>query len=312
MTDEEQIIAKIINKNYKEYTKFHYPLSYQILYLWKNYLGKDLETNLILSNLTIKALRIYNQNNKKKSYKEFIKTKQISIGKVKKAELSRELLIPRETIRRKLEDLKKENFIDMVDGNIDINRKSFEIKDLDTIINKYSKCLNIILDNLGDDKTITKKSITEDYLLNNFSKCWINILSMMIELSLIWRKFLKSMENWFIFGTCGLNQMYNLKDSKNFRDLHPDNTENFFLNLTREETSRGLNPTTISDLTGIPRQTVIRNLKNLTKSKALEKDARRNLFYVPKNTSQQKSIVETLKKIQLVISQNINKTLIAV
>ena len=312
MTDEEQIIAKIINKNYKEYTKFHYPLSYQILYLWKNYLGKDLETNLILSNLTIKALRIYNQNNKKKSYKEFIKTKQISIGKVKKAELSRELLIPRETIRRKLEDLKKENFIDMVDGNIDINRKSFEIKDLDTIINKYSKCLNIIVDNLSNDKTITKKSITEDYLLNNFSKCWINILSMMIELSLIWRKFLKSMENWFIFGTCGLNQMYNLKDSKNFRDLHPDNTENFFLNLTREETSRGLNPTTISDLTGIPRQTVIRNLKNLTKSKALEKDTRRNLFYVPKNTSQQKSIVETLKKIQLVISQNVNKTLIAV
>jgi predicted transcriptional regulator len=282
------------------------------LYLWKNYLGKDLETNLILSNLTIKALRIYNQNNKKKSYKEFIKTKQISIGKVKKAELSRELLIPRETIRRKLEDLKKENFIDMVDGNIDINRKSFEIKDLDTIINKYSKCLNIILDNLGDDKTITKKSITEDYLLNNFSKCWINLMSMMIELSLIWRKFLKSMENWFIFGTCGLNQMYNLKDSKNFRDLHPDNTENFFLNLTQEETSRGLNPTTISDLTGIPRQTVIRNLKNLTKSKALEKDTRRNLFYVPKNTSQQKSIVETLKKIQLVISQNVNKTLIAV
>ena len=312
MTDEEQEIAKIINKNYKEYTKFHYPLSYQILYLWKNYLGKDLETNLILSNLTIKALRIYNQNNKKKSYKEFIKTKQISIGKVKKAELSRELLIPRETIRRKLEDLKKENFIDMVDGNIDINRKSFEIKDLDTIINKYSKCLNIIVDNLSDDKTITKKSITEDYLLNNFSKCWINILSMMIELSLIWRKFLKSMENWFIFGTCGLNQMNNLKDSKNFRDLHPDNTENFFLNLTREETSRGLNPTTISDLTGIPRQTVIRNLKNLTKSKALEKDTRRNLFYVPKNTSQQKSIVETLKKIQLVISQNVNKTLIAV
>ena len=312
MTDEEQEIAKIINKNYKEYTKFHYPLSYQILYLWKNYLGKDLETNLILSNLTIKALRIYNQNNKKKSYKEFIKTKQISIGKVKKADLSRELLIPRETIRRKLEDLKKENFIDMVDGNIDINRKSFEIKDLDTIINKYSKCLNIIVDNLSDDKTITKKSITEDYLLNNFSKCWINLMSMMIELSLIWRKFLKSMENWFIFGTCGLNQMYNLKDSKNFRDLHPDNTENFFLNLTREETSRGLNPTTISDLTGIPRQTVIRNLKNLTKSKALEKDTSRNLFYVPKNTSQQKSIVETLKKIQLVISQNVNKTLIAV
>ena len=117
------------------------------------------------------------------------------------------------------------------------------------------------------------------------------------------------MENWFIFGTCGLNQMYNLKDSKNFRDLHSDNTENFFLNLTQEETTRGLNPTTISDLTGIPRQTVIRNLKILTKSKAIEKDSKRNLFYVPKNTSQQKSIVETLKKVQLIISDNVLRTL---
>ena len=117
------------------------------------------------------------------------------------------------------------------------------------------------------------------------------------------------MENWFIFGTCGLNQMYNLKDSKNFRDLHSDNTENFFLNLTQEETTRGLNPTTISDLTGIPRQTVIRNLKILTKSKAIEKDNKRNLFYVPKNTSQQKSIVETLKKVQLIISDNVLRTL---
>jgi len=41
MNDEVNEISKIINKNYKEYTKFHYPLSYQILYLWKNSLGKD-------------------------------------------------------------------------------------------------------------------------------------------------------------------------------------------------------------------------------------------------------------------------------
>ena len=135
---------------------------------------------------------------------------------------------------------------------------------------------------------------------------------MMCRLSLIWRSFLNSMENWFIFGTCGLNQMYNLKDQKNFRDFHPDNTENFFLNLTRKETSRGLNPTTISELTGIPRQTVIRNLKILTKLKALEKEVKTNLFYVPKNTNQRKSIVDTLKKVQLVISNSAFETLQAV
>lgn len=298
-------------KIYKDYSKFHYPLCYQILYLWKNSLGKDLETSIILSSLSIKALKVYNRNNKKYSYKDLLKTKEISIGKIKKSELSRELLIPRETIRRKLEDLKNENLIQIVDRVIVVKIKSFEINDLNTIISKYTKCLNIIMENLNENIFI-KKKITDEHILDNFSKCWMNILSMMCRLSLIWRSFLNSMENWFIFGTCGLNQMYNLKDQKNFRDFHPDNTENFFLNLTRKETSRGLNPTTISELTGIPRQTVIRNLKILTKLKALEKEVKTNLFYVPKNTNQQKSIVDTLKKVQLVISNSAFETLQAV
>ena len=304
-----EAVNKIISKNYKEYSTFHFPLTYQILYAWKNSLGKDLDTNLILSNLLIKALKNYNRNNKTYSYKDFIKNKELNIGKYKKAEISRELKIPRETVRRKLEDLQEIKLITMVDGTIKVNRKSFEISDLKSILNKYTKCLNIILDNLVNQNITKKKKITEEHLLDNFSQTWVNLLSMMIELSIIWRTFLKSMENWFIFGTCGLNQMYNLKDQKIFRDFHPDNTENFFLNLTRKETSRGLNPTTISELTGIPRQTVIRNLKILTKAKALEKEVKTNLFYVPKNTSQQKSIVDTLKQVQLVISNNVFETL---
>tara|TARA_Y200000002_G_C22678845_1_gene663180 strand:+ start:2244 stop:3179 length:936 start_codon:yes stop_codon:yes gene_type:complete len=311
MNNEVNEISKIMFKIYKDYSKFHYPLCYQILYLWKNSLGKDLETSIILSSLSIKALKVYNRNNKKYSYKDLLKTKEISIGKIKKSELSRELLIPRETIRRKLEDLKNENLIQIVDRVIVVKIKSFEINDLNTIISKYTKCLNIIMENLNENIFI-KKKITDEHILDNFSKCWMNILSMMCRLSLIWRSFLNSMENWFIFGTCGLNQMYNLKDQKNFRDFHPDNTENFFLNLTRKETSRGLNPTTISELTGIPRQTVIRNLKILTKLKALEKEVKTNLFYVPKNTNQQKSIVDTLKKVQLVISNSAFETLQAV
>ena len=311
MNNEVNEISKIMYKIYKDYSKFHYPLCYQILYLWKNSLGKDLETSIILSSLSIKALKVYNRNNKKYSYKDLLKTKEISIGKIKKSELSRELLIPRETIRRKLEDLKNENLIQIVDRVIVVKIKSFEINDLNTIISKYTKCLNIIMENLNENIFI-KKKITDEHILDNFTKCWMNILSMMCRLSLIWRSFLNSMENWFIFGTCGLNQMYNLKDQKNFRDLHPDNTENFFLNLTRKETSRGLNPTTISELTGIPRQTVIRNLKILTKLKALEKEVKTNLFYVPKNTNQQKSIVDTLKKVQLVISNSAFETLQAV
>ena len=309
MIFDNEDISYIISKNYKEYSTFHFPLTYQILYSWKNSLAKDLDTNLILSQLTIKALKNYNRNYRKYSYKDLLKQKEINIGKYKKAEISRELKIPRETVRRKLEDLQEKKLITLVDGTINVHKNSFEISDLHSVLNKYSKCLNIIIDNLSNQNIIKKRKITKEHLLDNFSQTWVNILSMMIELSLIWRTFLKSMENWFIFGTCGLNQMYNLKDSKHFKDLHPDNTENFFLNVTQIETRRGLNPTTISDLTGIPRQTVIRNLKILTKNKALEKESKYNLFYVPKNTSQHKSILESLKNVQLSISSNTFKTL---
>ena len=40
-------VNKIISKNYKEYSTFHFPLTYQFLYTWKNFLGKDLDSNLI-------------------------------------------------------------------------------------------------------------------------------------------------------------------------------------------------------------------------------------------------------------------------
>ena len=183
-------VNKIISKNYKEYSTFHFPLTYQILYTWKNSLGKDLDTNLILSNLLIKALKNYNHNNKTYSYKDFIKNKELNIGKYKKAEISRELKIPRETVRRKLEDLQEIKLITMVDGTIKVNRKSFEISDLQSILNKYTKCLNIILDNLVNQNITKKKKITEEHLLDNFSQTWINLLSMMIELSIIWRNFL--------------------------------------------------------------------------------------------------------------------------
>ena len=174
---------------------------------------------------------------------------------------------------------------------------------------KFSKIINITIDSLANEKIIKKKNITDIDLLNNFSNSWLNILSLMVELSLLWKKLLKSMENWFVFGVCGMNQMYNLKDSKKFKDLHPDDTENFFLNLTHKETRRGLNPTTISDLSGIPRQTVIRNLKTLIKLRVIEKETKNNLFFVPKNTSQHKSILETLENVQSYMSSSIFKML---
>ena len=76
-----------------------------MLYLWKNFLGRDLETSIILSCLSIKALKVYNRNNKRKSYFEITLTTIVRIeDKIEKEELEKILLCDvQEEIRPELE-----------------------------------------------------------------------------------------------------------------------------------------------------------------------------------------------------------------
>ena len=98
---------EFISRKPSEYSRFHIPMVYQILFNWQNTSAKDLEGGLILSNLLVKALTIYNKNNKNKSYAEILKIKKIDIGRIKKSDLSRDLMIPRETSESEDEDESK-------------------------------------------------------------------------------------------------------------------------------------------------------------------------------------------------------------
>jgi DNA-binding MarR family transcriptional regulator len=300
---------EFISTKPSEYSRFHIPMVYMMLFNWQNSLAKDLETSLILSNLITKALTIYNKNNKDKSYAELLKIKKINIGKVKKSDLSRELMIPRETTRRKLDDLVKKNLITINAGAISILPACFNIENLDNILKNFASCLNLTITNTVNKDQNIREEVSTTYLLNNFSITWFYLNRMMLELSLIWKKYFATLENWFIFGTCGLNQNYNLHDRKQLHKLADDEIENFISNVTNEENSRGLNPTTISDLTGVSRQSVVRNLKYLTDSKILEREKETNLFSVTTDPYFKKNIVEQLKRIYPPISKNVSLTL---
>ena len=297
---------KFISTKPSEYSRFHIPMVYLILFNWQNSLAKDLETSLILSNLVTKALTIYNKNNNAKSYAELLKVKKINIGKIKKSDLSKELMIPRETTRRKLEDLVRKNLITINAGTISILPACFNIENIDNIFKNYASCLNLTLTNTVNKDQNIREEVSKTYLMNNFSITWFYLNSMMQDLSLVWKKYFETLENWFIFGTCGLNQNYNLIDRKQLHKLAEDEIENFISNITHEKTSRGLNPTTISDLTGVSRQSVVRNLKYLTDLKILEKEDKTNLFSVTNDTYFKKDIVEQLKRIYPPISKNVS------
>jgi len=300
---------EFISTKPSEYSRYHIPMVYQMLFNWQNSLAKDLETSLILSNLITKALTIYSKNNEDKSYAEILKIKKIDIGKIKKSDLSRELMIPRETTRRKLEDLVKKNLITINDGAISILPACFKIENLDDILKNFASCLNLTLSNTVNKDQNIREEVSTTFLLNNFSITWFYLNTMMQDLALVWKKYFATLENWFIFGTCGLNQNYNLHDAKQLHNLADDEIENFISNITLEKNSRGLNPTTISDLTGVSRQSVVRNLKYLTDSKILEKRDETNLFSVTTDPYFKKNIAEQLKKIYPPISKNVSLTL---
>lgn len=300
---------EFISTKPSEYSRYHIPMVYQMLFNWQNSLAKDLEGSLILSNLLVKALTIYNKNNEDKSYAEILKIKKIDIGKVKKSDLSRKLMIPRETARRKLEDLVKKNLITINDGSISIQPICFRIENLDNILKNFASCLNLTLNNTVNKNKNIREEVNITYLLNNFSISWFYLNLMIQDLSLVWKRYFETLENWYIFGTCGLNQNYNLNDYKQFHNFTDDEIENFISNITHEKTRRGLNPTTISELTGVSRQTVVRNLKYLTDLRILEKEDETNLFSVTTDTYFKKNIADQLKKIYPPISKNVSLAL---
>ena len=300
---------EFISTKPSEYSRYHIPMVYQMLFNWQNSLAKDLEGSLILSNLLVKALTIYNKNNEDKSYAEILKIKKIDIGKVKKSDLSRELMIPRETARRKLEDLVKKNLITINDGSISIQPICFRIENLDNILKNFASCLNLTLNNTVNKNQNIREEVNITYLLNNFSISWFYLNLMIQDLSLVWKKYFETLENWYIFGTCGLNQNYNLNNYKQFHNFTDDEIENFISNITHEKTRKGLNPTTISELTGVSRQTVVRNLKYLTDLRILEKEDETNLFSVTTDTYFKKNIADQLKKIYPPISKNVSLAL---
>ena len=69
-----------------------------------------------------------------------------------------------------------------------------------------------------------------------------------------------------------------------------------------KKNNRGLNPTTLSELTGIPRETVIRYLAILIKNKTLTKN-KQNLYFLTTNIVKEKNLIKNLERVHLKVSE---------
>ena len=304
MAIDTKEIYSAISRAQGEMTQAHFELVSIYLYEGQNSKYKDLDCNLILTYLIFKSLKLINEKNLQYNYKDLLNINQFDPINLKKSQIAIDLNYPRETVRRNLNKLAKYDFIKVDNKEIFVNmNECLSNINFERYKNSFNKIFSIILKNLKVDQKFDKPSIN---LEKKFSLIWYYFLDMLINISRVWKEYHKSLECWYIFGTCVLNQTYNSRDSGNLFSKEENTTENFILNITGTKSIRGLNPTTLSELTGIPRETVTRHLTKLLNNKTITKD-KQNLFYFPSTRVKRKNLIKNIEFVKNKVTEFIFK-----
>ena len=190
-------------------------------------------------------------------------------------EISLSLNIPKESTRRKVLELQKMGILIKSKKKIIIDRSKFYFTKPENSIKRVSRFLTV-LSNMSKDEGILPNKITSEeielVIKKNFSYIWKLYYEVQIPMMVGYKKMFADLDTFHIFGTCVVNQhLYVKKISKNYMGI-----DDFIKSIYTEKTMQGINAMSISDITGIPRATVVRKLKILVKSKILTIDEKKH------------------------------------
>jgi len=225
---------------------------------------KDHDKGMIVIYLIRKTLDFYSKNFIKLSYEQYYSKTSVALGKFNTIEISKNLDIPKESARRKLFELENQGVIKRDGENIIIDRSTFPFIKPDDSINRISIFLSVFSEKLVQEK-ILPNSLTSKGLIKilekNFTHIWKLFYDMQISMMLGYKKFFIDLETWHIFGTCVVNQHLYTKTSNQIKM----NRVEFINSLILNNGMTGINAMSISNITGIPRATVVRKLQKLLK-----------------------------------------------
>ena len=223
---------------------------------------------LIIISLIEKTLQFYDQMNIQYSYDEYYSKSYLQIDKFSITELCEKLDLPKETIRRKVIELENAGAITRNKKKIVIDRKAFDFIKPAQQIKISSKYIYLVSKALNKDKVYSKKpdqKIIENIIKKKFSLSWRWFYKMQIPLIIGYHKFFKDLTTFHIWGTICMNQVLNVTDQlnsdKNKPSLDYFTTSSIVIENLGAET--GISAMSISDMTKIPRATIIRKCKYL-------------------------------------------------
>jgi len=268
---DEDKIFKIINKNFSRIA----PLYYQLITSWliRAYnVFNDIDKFIILIYFINKDLIFYRKNGLIIDYDTFYKDKSIEIPKINISDVSKDLNIPKESVRRKVQELEKAGIIKKIRKKIFVDRGAIVVakaektlKDFSLLINMFNKTLveEKMTSNVYDVDQISKS------IKDNFSFCWYQFYKFLFIFTTRWRDNIADLETLAI----GLVVLLNTVENRSFKAK--DLSIKQFQESAQGFDNIGVNTMSLSDITGIPRPTVVRKLKYLINNNFLHIDEKK-------------------------------------
>ncbi|MDA9645005.1 MarR family transcriptional regulator [bacterium] len=286
-------IFEIINKNFSKLAPAYYTLvTNWLIDAYKVYNGID--KFIILIYLINKDLIFFRKNGLMIDYDTFYRDKSLEIPKINISDISRDLLIPKESVRRKIEGLQKKGVIKKTGKKIFIDRSGFlttkanqTLKNFSILVSKFSEILvTEKISNKVFDVDEVSKSIKE-----NFSFCWYHFYKFLFTFTNRWKTDTKTLDLETI--CIGLIVTINTIQNKAFKDKKLDRKK--YLKEVKKTDHIGINAFSISVITGIPRATVVRKLKFLIDKKFLIIDEKKLYSFGISTKSKQSTVISKLQ-----------------
>ena len=259
--DEEKIF-KIINKHFSKIAPFYYNLITN--WLIRSYsVFQDIDKFIILIYLINKDFVFYRKNGLIIDYDTFYRDKSLEIPKINISDISNELQIPKESVRRKVQELEKKGVIKRTGKKIFLDRSAFITAKADKTLKEFCLLINNFNEILAGEKLASKVYNIDEVshsIKKNFSFCWYQFYKFLFIFTNRWRTTMTDLETL----TIGLVVMLNSVGNKTFK------AKNYSRQKFHKEIQGideiGVNAMSLSDITGIPRATVVRKIKFLIKN----------------------------------------------
>ncbi len=218
---------------------------------------------------------------------EFYDLEQVIIEKINLIHISTELNIPKETIRRKVNELQESGILVREGKSIMFNKRGMNYQKPENTVLILSKFIekksNLLHGNDWFGEPLKQKAI-EEFINKYFTVVWLRFFKLQIPFLIRHRNVFRDLETWIVWGNVALNQQSYLR-KKADKDLIYDDmirSNSYYKNISSLKIEHGINASSIADISGIPRATVIRKLNWLMKQDIVKKD--KNLEYQLKST----------------------------